>query len=132
MTAVVRQLRRTATAKSSLAGQPEPLDYCECNRGPVIGAVVAYTDHVLFFPLSNKKAEYPENVAYLRCVDCLTDTSLDVANGVIEAQVKEMVRQRAVEMDALMRQNAMRKEAGLPIVPSVPGPESYGWPEDKR
>lgn len=112
--------------------QPELLDYCECNRGPVIGAVVAYTDHVLFFPLSNKKAEYPENVAYLRCIDCLADISLGVANGVLEAQAKEKARQRAVEMGALMRQNAMRKEAGRPIVPWVPGPDSYGWPEVER
>ncbi|MFD7615730.1 hypothetical protein [Streptomyces sp. NPDC059802] len=131
MTAVVRQLRRTATAQGTPMVYPEPLDYCECNRGPVIGAVIAYADRLQFFPLSNKKAEFPDNVAYLRCVDCVADISMDIANGVIEERMKEMASQRATEMDALMRQNVMRKEAGLPIVPSIPS-RDYGWTEGER
>jgi len=107
--------------------QAEPLDYCECNRGVVIGAVIAYADHLRFFPLSNKKAEWSDNVTYLRCIDCLADISMDVANGVIKEQMREVGRQRAEEMDALIRTNAMRREAGLPIVSGII-PEGNEWP----
>lgn len=120
-------LLRRAQSPEPSGPQAEPLDYCECNRGPVIGTVIAYADRLLFFPLSNKKAEYADNVAYLRCVDCLADISMDVANGVIKERMRELSRQRASEIDALMRQNAMRKDAGLPIVPAIV-PEGNDWP----
>lgn len=127
MSAVVRQLRRTASPNISTPQAPEPLDYCECNRGPVIGSVIAYADHVLFFPLSNKKAESPENVVYLRCVDCIADISLDVANGGVRERMRKLARERAEEMDALRRTNEMRREAGLPIVPGII-PDGNEWP----
>lgn len=114
MNAVVRQLRRTATPDAH-APQAEPLDYCQCSRGPVIGAVLAYTDQLRFFPLSNSKAEHPDNVLYLRCIDCLADISMDVANGVIEERMRKLARERGEEMTALMRRNEMRREAGLPL-----------------
>jgi formate-dependent nitrite reductase cytochrome c552 subunit len=114
VTAVVRNLFRTTTTDVP-AETAEPVDYCQCNRGPVIGAVIAYTDHLLFFPLSNKKAEWPENVTYLRCVDCLADISMDVTNGVIEERMKKLARERAESMAVLMRRNEMRRASGLPI-----------------
>lgn len=125
-----RNGRRAAGVRlSESVGSPqvEATDYCECNRGAVIGAVIAYADRVLFFPLSNKKAEWPDNVTYLRCIDCLADISMDVANGVVEERMREAARQRAEEMDALMRANAMRREAGLPIVSGI-FPEGNEWP----
>lgn len=127
MTAVVRSLFRTTTAEWPTT-QAEPLDYCECNRGPVIGAVIAYADQVRFFPLSNTKAQWPDNVTYLRCVDCLADISLDVANGVVKERMREKAQERAVEIDALMRTNAMRREAGLPIVPGILPVGFDEWP----
>ncbi|MFF8544748.1 hypothetical protein ACF060_31180 [Streptomyces werraensis] len=107
----------------------EPLDYCQCNRGPVIGSVIAYPDHFLFFPLSNPKATFPENVVHLRCVDCVADISQDVATGVIEQQMKEMARQRAEDMTALMRRNEMRREAGLQMAVGIDedGNEKFAW-----
>lgn len=114
MTAVVRSLFRT-TCEDWPSSQTEPLDYCQCGRGPVIGAVIACTDRLLFFPLSNKKAEAPENVLYLRCVDCLADISMDVANGVIKERMRKMARERAEAMAALMRRNKMRRAAGMPV-----------------
>lgn len=127
MSAVVRQLRRTAPPDVSTPQGPEPLDYCECNRGPVIGSVIVYADQLRFFPLSNRKAELGENVLYLRCVDCVADISMDVANGVIRDRMQKLARERAEEMAALMRTNEMRREAGLPIVPGFI-PDGNEWP----
>ena len=127
MTGVVRSLFRTTT-QDAPTSQAEPLDYCECSRGVVVGAVIAYADHLLFFPLSNKKAEYPDNVVYLRCIDCLTDLAMDVATGAIEERMKEWARKRGAEMDALMRTNAMRREAGLPAVSGFIPEGCDEWP----
>jgi hypothetical protein len=127
MTAVVRQLRRTTTPDAP-ASQAEPQDYCQCGRGPVIGVVITYADRVIFWPLRNPKASWSDYAADVRCIDCLADTSMDVANGVVEEQMREMARERAAEMDALMRANAMRREAGLPIVPAIVPEDCDEWP----
>lgn len=127
MTAVVRQLRRTATPDAPTP-QAEPLDYCQCNRGPVIGAVTYTDDQVWFFSMASYQMRTHHYAADMRCVDCLADVAMDVANGVVRERMREMVRERAAETDALMRSNAMRRDAGLPIVPGIFPEGCDEWP----
>lgn len=128
MTAVVRSLFRTTTV-DTLTSTAEPVDYCQCGRGPVIG-VVSYTgSRLTFYSLEDWYCHHlGEAAADLRCVDCLTDTAMDVANGVIKERMREQSRQRAAEIDALMRTNAMRAEAGLPVIPGVIPEGCEQWP----
>lgn len=127
MTAVVRSLFRTAAADAQPSGV-EPLDYCQCNRGPVIG-IVQYNDKQLwFFSLESWQASTHHDAADLRCVDCLAEAAQAVADGVIREQMREQARKRASEMEALTRTNAMRREADLPIVPSIRPEGGYEWP----
>ncbi|MER6534667.1 hypothetical protein ABT215_12830 [Streptomyces sp900105755] len=108
----------------------EAIDYCQCNRGPVIG-IVSYTDTRLqFFSLEDWHARTHHDAADLRCVDCLADAAMDIANGVVRERMRESARQRGEEMDALMRRNEMRKQAGLPLEPEWidPDPEGNAWP----
>lgn len=121
-----RQARQTTTVDAEPLGF-EPLDYCQCNRGPVVG-IVQYNDRQLwFFSLESRQARTHHDAADLRCGDCLTEAAQAVANGVIRDQMREVSRQRASEVEALMRQNEMRREAGLPIVPGI-FPEGNEWP----
>jgi hypothetical protein len=127
MSAVVRQLRRTTTVDGQPVGVELAADYCECNRGPVIG-IVQYTDRqVRFFSLDSWQASTHHDAADLRCVDCLAEAALAVANGTVRERMQKLSRQRAEGMQALMRTNAMRREAGLPIVPAII-PEGNDWP----
>ncbi|MFG2276751.1 hypothetical protein ACGFNY_44210 [Streptomyces chartreusis] len=130
MTAVVRSLFRTTTVDAQPTSA-EPVDYCQCGRGAVIG-VVSYTDSRLtFYSLEDWYCRHVgEAAADLRCVDCLADTALDVANGVVREQMREKARERAADIDALMRTNAMRREAGLPIIPGIFPEGCDEWPSD--
>jgi hypothetical protein len=127
MTAVVRSLFRTTTAEAPKT-DAEPVDYCQCGRGAVIGVVSYNATRLRFYSLDDWYCRHlGEAAADLRCVDCLADAAVDVANGVVRERMREMGRQRAAEMDALMQTNAMRREAGLPIVPGI-FPEGNEWP----
>lgn len=128
MTAVVRSLFRTTTVDAH-STNAEPVDYCQCGRGPVIG-VVTYTDtRMWFFSLEDYYCRHlGEAAADLRCVDCLADAALNVATGVVREQMREKARERAAEMDALTRTNEMRKAAGLS--PKAIIPEGNEWPAD--
>lgn len=120
-----RQARQTTTVDAEPLGF-EPLDYCQCNRGPVIG-IVTYTDTRLqFFSLEDWHARTHHDAADLRCVDCLADAAMDIANGVVRERMREAARQRGEEMDALMRRNEMRRQAGLPLEWIDPGGNE--WP----
>lgn len=122
MTAVVRSLFRTTTTDVP-ASQAEPLDYCQCGRGVVIG-VVSYTDTRLrFYSLEDWYCRpLGEAAVDLRCVDCLADAALDVATGVIRERMQEQSRERAAQFEAIQRQNEMRRAEGLPEVQSwIPG-----------
>lgn len=130
MTASVRNLFRT-TATSAPPSQAEPLDYCQCNRGPVIGVVQYNADQVWFFSPTSYQMRTHHHAADLRCVDCLADIAMDVTTGVVRERMREVGRQRAEEMAALMRTNEMRREAGLPIVPGI-FPEGNEWPGSDR
>lgn len=122
-----RQGRRTTTVDAQPTGA-EPVDYCQCNRGPVIG-VVTYTDTRLhFFSLEDRHTRTHHDAAYLRCVDCLADAAMDIASGAVRERMRESARQRGEEMDALMRRNEMRRQAGLPMEWIDPDPESNAWP----
>jgi hypothetical protein len=116
--------RRRASRPSAADTQPagvEPLDYCQCNRGPVIG-IVTYTDTRLqFFSLEDWHARTHHDAANLRCIDCLADAAMDVANGVVRERMQEMARKRGAEMNAMMQRNEMRREAGLPVATWIDG-----------
>ena len=127
-----RRARRGAAPSQTVDSQPgqgEPLDYCQCNRGPVIG-VVTYTDTRLqFFSLEDWYCRHlGEAAADLRCVDCLADAAMDIANGVVRERMRESARRRGEEMDALMRRNEMRRQAGLQPEWIDPDPEGNAWP----
>jgi len=129
VTAVVRSFFRTTTVDAQPTNA-EPVDYCQCGRGPVIG-VVSYNDTRLrFYSLEDWYCRHlGEAAADLRCVDCLADAALDVANGVVRERMRQRARDRAAELDALMRQNEMRHAAGLPVVHQyIPGEGSCEWP----
>lgn len=128
MTAVVRSLFRTTTADAPVS-QAEPLDYCQCGRGVVIG-VVSYNDTRLrFYSLEDWYCRHlGEAAADLRCVDCLADAALDVANGVVRERMREQSRERAAQIEAIQRKNEMRRAEGLPEAQSwIPG-GSDEWP----
>jgi hypothetical protein len=126
MTAVVRNLFRTTTVDAPTSNA-EPVDYCQCGRGPVIGVVYAYDTRLKFMSLEDSHCTHHE-AAYLRCVDCVADAALNVANGVIRERMREIGRQRDEQWAALQRQNEMRKAAGLPIVQTAIIPEGNEWP----
>jgi hypothetical protein len=128
MTAAVRSLFRTTTA-DALPTNAEPVDYCQCGRGPVIG-VVSYTDTRLrFYSLEDWYCRpLGEAAADLRCVDCLADAALDVATGVVRERMREQTCKRAERIEAIQRQNVMRRSEGLPEVQSwIPG-DCNEWP----
>lgn len=126
-----RRVRQLPTVDAQPTGA-EPLDYCQCNRGPVIG-IVTYTDTRLqFFSLEDRHARTHHDAANLRCIDCLADAAMDIANGVVCEQMRESTRQRGAEMDALMRRNEMRRQAGLPLEWIDPDPEGNAWPAGGR
>lgn len=97
MTAVVRNLFRTTTVDAPSLGV-EPVDYCECNRGPVIGAIglraAGSNDRLCFFPLGSIYASISEFADDLRCLDCVTEAVVDLASGKTVAEMDEITRQR--------------------------------------
>lgn len=128
-----RRARREGRANqaATVDDQPvhgEPLDYCQCNRGPVIGVVTYNDTRLQFFSLEDRHARTHQDAANLRCVDCLADAAMDIANGVVRERMRESARQRGEEMDALMRRNEMRRQAGLPLEWIDPDPEGNAWP----
>lgn len=128
MTAVVRSLFRTTTSDAPTS-HAEPLDYCQCGRGVVIG-VVSYNDTRLrFYSLQDWYCQHLGEAAVdLRCIDCLADAAMDVANGVVREQMRAKAQERAAQLEAIQRQNEMRREAGLPEVRSwIPG-DCDEWP----
>lgn len=128
MTAVVRNLFRT-TAAEWPSSQAEPVDYCQCGRGPVIGVVSYTATRLLFHSLDDSYCRHlGEAAADLRCADCLTDAALDVANGVIRGQMREKGRERAEQIEAIQRQNEMRRAAGLPEIRSYIPEGCDEWP----
>lgn len=139
MTAVVRQLRRTTpvdvqpTAPPQAAADPETHDVlsgdCLCGRGPVIGTCIATSNRLYFRAFHESPVAYHlQRVTDWACVDCVADAALDVANGVVRERMRQMAVERAAEMDALMRANAMRREAGMPIVPGIFPEGCDEWP----
>lgn len=98
MTAVVRQLRRTATVDAQPANA-EPVDYCQCGRGPVIGVfavrVGGVNDRLGFFPLGSLYASLQEVADELCCLDCVTEAVADLASGKTEAEMREISACRA-------------------------------------
>jgi hypothetical protein len=128
MTAVVRSLFRTTTVDAPPTNA-EPVDYCQCGRGAVIG-VVSYTDTRLrFYSLEDWYCRHlGEAAADLRCIDCLADAAMDVANGVVREQMRKKAQERAAQIEAIQRQNEMRRAEGLPEVRSwIPG-DCDEWP----
>lgn len=125
MTAVVRNLFRTATVHAQpgnlVTDNPTVTDGelggdCLCGRGQTIGTCSVTDTRLSFRAFHEKPAVYHfQNVTAWACVDCVADAALDVANGVIKERMREVGRQRAEEMAAMMRRNEMRKEAGLPL-----------------
>jgi len=129
VTAVVRSLFRTATSDAP-ASNAEPVDYCQCGRGPVIGVVSCTDTRLRFYSLEDWYCRHGDAAADLRCVDCLADAALNVANGVIRKQMRAQARERAAQLEAIQRQNKMRREAGLPEIQSwIPG-DCDEWPSD--
>lgn len=131
MSATVHSLHPIPAAPSQHHGA-ELVDYCQCNRGPVIG-IVQFTDKQLWFSsLESWQAGTHRDAADLRCVDCVAEAAQAVASGVVREEMRKASRRRASEMEALMRQNAMRREAGLPIVPVIVPEGSDEWPGGER
>jgi hypothetical protein len=97
VTAVVRNLFRTTTVDAPSLGV-DPVDYCECNRGPVIGAIGlragGSNDRLSFFPLGSIYANISEFAEDLRCLDCVTEAVSDLASGKTVAEMEEITRQR--------------------------------------
>jgi hypothetical protein len=94
------------------------VDYCQCNRGPVIGVVSCTDTRLRFYSLEDWYCRHlGEAAADLRCIDCLTDAALDVANGVIRERMRQMARERAEQMKELR-----------PGEWIDPDPESNAWP----
>lgn len=142
MTAVVRSLFRTTTVENAApslpiektsteeSSAPDGLGGdCLCGRGLTIGTCIVSASRLMFRSFHEPPAVYHwSRVTDWACVDCVADSALDVANGVIRDRMREQARKRAEEMDALMRSNAMRREAGLPIVPAIVPEGCDEWP----
>lgn len=66
----------------------DAVDYCQCNRGPVIGVVSHTQDRMWFFPLGSRTGDDVEHSPELRCLDCVADTAQRLASGAIAAEYK--------------------------------------------
>lgn len=128
MTAVVRSLFRT-TANDTPSPKTEPLDYCQCGRGVVIGVVSYTASRLTFYSLEDWYCRHlGEAAADLRCVDCLADAAVHVATGVVRERMREAGRERAEQIEAMRRRNEMRRAEGLPEIQSwIPG-DCGEWP----
>jgi hypothetical protein len=102
---------------------------CLCGRGLTIGTCIVSANRLMFRAFHEPPAVYHwSRVTDWACVDCVADAALDIANGVIREQMLNESRHRAEEMDALVQANAMRREAGLPLVPAVIPEGCDEWP----
>lgn len=71
---------------------------CLCGRGETIGTCLVTAGRLWFRAFHDGVAAYHlARVTDWACIDCLADTALDVANGVIREQMRETGRKRAAE-----------------------------------
>ncbi|MEV5703160.1 hypothetical protein AB0L55_37475 [Streptomyces anthocyanicus] len=71
---------------------------CLCGRGETIGTCIVTASRLWFRAFHEPPAVYHlERVTDWVCVDCLADSALDVAQGVIREQMQETSRKRAAE-----------------------------------
>ena len=69
---------------------------CLCGRGETIGTCVVTASRLWFRAFHEPPAVYHlERVTDWVCVDCLADTALDVAQGVIRERMREEGRRRS-------------------------------------
>lgn len=138
MTAVVRSLFRTtavvAHPGSLVIDNPTVTDGelggdCLCGRGQTIGTCHVTDTRMWFRAFHEKPAVYHlQNVTDWACVDCVADAALDVAKGVVREQMREKARERAAQIEAIQRQNEMRRAEGLPEVPYWTPDGCDEWP----
>jgi len=138
VTAVVRSLFRTTTAAAQTAppaaeGLPVPSELggdCLCGRGAAIGTCIVTSNRLMFRAFHESPAAYHlERVTSWACVDCVADAVLDVSNGVVRERMREQTGERAAQIEAIQRQNEMRRAEGLPEVRSwIPEGNEFEWP----
>lgn len=69
---------------------------CLCGRGETIGTCIVTASRLWFRAFHEPPAAYHlERVTDWVCVDCLADTALDVAQGVVRERMREEVRRRS-------------------------------------
>ncbi|MEV2259126.1 hypothetical protein AB0J13_10760 [Streptomyces anulatus] len=89
------------------------VDYCQCDRGPVIGVVTYTESRMWFFPVGTRNGDNPEGSTELCCVDCLAETAQRIASGAVLAERQAAVRER-VEKTSTLRQRSQISVAAQP------------------
>lgn len=105
MSTRVRDLHRTSPLTAQIAVGPEPLDYCQCTRGPVIGVVSYTNDRMWFFPISSRNGDHVEGSSDLRCLDCVADVADRLASGGIADEYRAASQARENELRASQRRS---------------------------
>ncbi|MFF2731742.1 hypothetical protein ACFVS9_28025 [Streptomyces sp. NPDC058008] len=83
----------------------DAVDYCQCDRGPVIGVVTYTESRMWFFPVGTRNGDNPEGSPELCCVDCLAETAQRIASGAVLAERQAVARERAEETSALRQRS---------------------------
>ena len=93
MTAGVRSLFRTTAADAPIS-LAEPVDYCQCGRGEVVGLLSYTNSRVLFRTAVEGTPTRDQGAADLRCLDCVADAIAEVASGEVTRRMREAVKSR--------------------------------------
>ena len=81
------------------------VDYCQCDRGPVIGAVTYTENRMWFSPVGTPKGDNPERSSELCCIDCVADTAQRIASGAVLTERQAAARERSEEMNVLRQRS---------------------------
>ena len=83
----------------------EAQEYCNCGRGLVIGIMTSQASdresRLTFFPIVSRNADYDENAADLRCLDCVADAVAALASGETRTRMQTAARARQKQMQDL-------------------------------
>ncbi|MGW1468519.1 hypothetical protein ACWCPT_29755 [Streptomyces sp. NPDC002308] len=106
-------LLHPATQAPPLRAVVDAVDYCQCDRGPVIGVVTYTESRMWFFPVGTRNGDNPEGSPELCCVDCLAETAQRIASGTVLAERQAEARERA-EGAGVLRQRSQISVAAQP------------------
>lgn len=98
-------LLRQPAPYAALHTVADAVDYCQCDRGPVIGVVTYTESRMWFFPVGTRNGDNPESSPELCCVDCLAETAQRIASGTVLTERQAVARERTEETNVLRQRS---------------------------